>query len=85
MFTLKDKMVNKIINNEGKVINSKNYDYICLKFKDRYIIFKRLFEEMPWERILTIKNFTVNNKKNWIIHDKNELSKDNRIDGELNG
>ena len=83
MFTLTDKKVKQIINKEGNIVSFKKYDYICLRFKSKYIIYRRLFEEMPWVRFLTINGKDTENKENWIRHKVNTYEEDIELCGEL--
>lgn len=44
----------KVIKNLGKVVVSKRYDYIANYKNGEYLVFRRLYEDKPWELVIRI-------------------------------
>lgn len=65
---INDKRVRQIIKKEGEPVGDKRHFYICLLFKSKYIIYRRDYEEQPWQRLITIEGHDLEDKSKWTYH-----------------
>ena len=68
---LKRSYVREIVKNLNKVIVGKRYDFVANYKNGEYLVYYRLYEDMPWVLIIRIKEDKLNsNAEGWTYADE---------------